>query len=226
MKIVRILAETDRGDALWEQAYVRFETAEQETRKFLRRLQQLGATAWPRDAQVVELFCGQGNGLKALEALGFQRLEGVDLSERLLRRYNGPATLYVCDCRRLPFADGSRDIVIVQGGLHHLREVPDDLEDVLREIRRVLRPQGHLVVVEPWLTPFLRVVHSVCRNRLARRLSRRIGALAVMIEREGRTYEGWLSHPAEIHDRLEAQFRPDRLRIRWGKLMFVGRPTT
>ena len=80
----------DGGDA-WEQAYLRFQSPEQEVRKFVRRLRKLGATDWPRDAAVVELFCGRGNGLRALERLGFSNLTGVDLSPSLANRYEGPA---------------------------------------------------------------------------------------------------------------------------------------
>jgi hypothetical protein len=64
----------------WETAYSRFESPEQEIQKFTRRLNKLGAANWPRDADIVELFCGRGNGLHALSQLGFTRLEGVDLS--------------------------------------------------------------------------------------------------------------------------------------------------
>jgi hypothetical protein len=49
----------------WEAAYLRFETPEQEIRKFEKRLLRLGAGAWPRDLRIVELFCGRGNGLRA-----------------------------------------------------------------------------------------------------------------------------------------------------------------
>src|SRR5256885_9486685 len=55
----------------WEAAYLRFETPEQEIRKFISRLQRLGAQRWPREAQIVELFCGRGNGLKAFVLLRF-----------------------------------------------------------------------------------------------------------------------------------------------------------
>src|SRR5580700_4855758 len=75
----------------WEAAYLRFETPEQEIQKFVSRLRKLGADQWPRDAEIVELFCGRGNGLNALERLGFTRLEGVDLSPRLIAEYRGLA---------------------------------------------------------------------------------------------------------------------------------------
>src|ERR1700682_1296484 len=64
----------------WEAAYLRFESPEEEIRKFIRRLTRLGAPQWPRDAEIVELFCWRGNGLLALQQLGFTRPEGVDLS--------------------------------------------------------------------------------------------------------------------------------------------------
>src|SRR3954453_13886756 len=78
-------------DNIWEENYARFETPEQEIRKFIRRFRKLRASSWPADARILDLFCGEGKGLKALERLGFTRLEGVDLSKRLLDQYAGPA---------------------------------------------------------------------------------------------------------------------------------------
>src|ERR1700683_3739198 len=87
---------------VWESAYVRFETSEQEIRKFLRRLKRLGVTRLRRDTEIVELFCGRGNGLHALSRLGFSNLEGVDLSARLFRLYTRPASCVVCGRRQRP----------------------------------------------------------------------------------------------------------------------------
>jgi len=207
----------------WEQAYLRFETPEEERQKFLRRLHALGAPRWPRDAEVVELFCGRGNGLEALARLGFTHLEGVDLSASLLSQYQGQARCYVADCRSLPFPDASRDVLVVQGGLHHLEKLPDDLGRTLDEARRVLRPGGRFVVVEPWLTPFLSFVHAMCEVRLARRLWPRLDALATMNQIEAPTYLAWLARPAEILALLRERFVPELCRETWGKLHFVGR---
>lgn len=207
----------------WEEAYARFETPEQEIAKFMGRLLSFGAASWDKNLRVVELFCGRGNGLHALSRLGFQNLEGVDLSETLLAKYNGTAKCFVCDCRHLPFENKSRDIVIVQGGLHHLPQLPEDLETTLSEIRRILRPGGFAVIIEPWLTPFLRFVHAVCALSLARRLSVKIGALAIMIENERETYEQWLDAPHAIRALLEKTFDQTKVKIRWGKITCVGR---
>lgn len=208
----------------WEEAYERFETPEQEVVKFKQRLRTMGAPAWPRDSAIVELFCGRGGGLLALEQLGFTKLEGVDLSAALLERYRGTAQCYVCDCRELPFDDASRDIVIIQGGLHHLPNLTPDLGRTTDEIYRVLRPSGRLVVVEPWDTPFLRFVHFMCGRSIARRLFPKLDALATMIDHERRTYTTWLAQPDMVLAELHRRFAPQRVRIGWGKLMFVGQP--
>jgi SAM-dependent methyltransferase len=210
-------------DDPWEAAYLRFESAEEEIHKFRKRLEQLGAAGWPRDARIVELFCGRGNGLHALEQLGFTRVEGLDLSATLLAQYQGPARCYVGDCRHLPFDDESKDVVIIQGGLHHLPDLPGDLEQTLAEIRRVLVATGVVVIVEPWMTPFLAVVHAACRNRLARRLSPKVDALAIMIEHERATYEAWLGQPSTILAALNQHFEPVQSARSWGKLRYVGR---
>jgi len=208
----------------WEAAYLRFESPEQEIQKFIKRLTRLGASQWQREAEIVELFCGRGNGLIALERLGFTRLAGVDLSPRLVARYRGPAKCIVGDCRRLPFADRSKDVLIIQGGLHHLPALPDDLNQTFSEMRRVLRKDGRAVIVEPWLTPFLKFVHALSENSMARRISNRIDALAVMIQFERRTYEQWLTQPDLIRKLARAHFVSVHESFAWGKWNFVGTP--
>jgi len=208
----------------WEAAYLRFETPEEEIAKFTGRLQRLGADRWPREWRVVELFCGRGNGLHALVGLGFRNLEGVDLSPRLIAQYTGEAKCYVGDCRELPFEKGSKDAAIVQGGLHHLPALPNDLERVFAELRRVVQPQGRVVFVEPWLTPFLRMVHALSGTSLARRVSAKVDALAIMIENERQTYENWLSRPREISALAHRYFQAQHESIAWGKWNFVGQP--
>ncbi|MGI8496349.1 MAG: class I SAM-dependent methyltransferase [Gemmatimonadaceae bacterium] len=207
----------------WEAAYARFETPEEEVRKFERRLRALGADGWQKSDRAVELFCGRGSGLHALHRLGFMRIAGVDLSPALLERYRGEDPLIAADCRQLPLASESCDLAIVQGGLHHLPELPADLERSLAEVHRVLRPGARLVVVEPWLTPFLRIVHAVATRRVVRRLWGKIDALATMIENERETYERWLAAPAMVDRAVERWFDVDQRSARWGKLMLVGR---
>jgi len=208
----------------WEEAYLRFETPEQEIQKFLGRLRKLGAADWPRDSRILEIFSGRGNALRALERLGFAKLQCADLSPRLLAEYRGAANRVACDCRRLPFADHCQDIVIVQGGLHHLPELPGDLEETLAEVQRVLAKAGRIVIVEPWRTGFLNLAHFISENALMRRAWGKLDALAVMTHYERTTYEQWLSQPKAIQEVARAHFKPIREFVAWGKWNFVGAP--
>jgi SAM-dependent methyltransferase len=207
---------------IWEAAYLRFETPEEEVRKFLRRLERLGAAEWSRDWVILDLFCGRGSGAEALRRLGFTRVYGIDLSERLLRNHRQPNSTIVGDCTDLPVRSELADVAIVQGGLHHLLALPHDLARALQEIHRSLRPGALLVVVEPWRTPFLNVVHFLCGVRLVRRLSPKLDALATMIEHERSTYEQWLRSSASITELLAERFAVRHRHRRLGKLYFVG----
>jgi SAM-dependent methyltransferase len=210
----------------WEAAYVRFEKPHEEIAKSIRRirrLRRLGADQWPRSAKILELFCGRGNGLLALGRLGFTHVHGVDLSPRLVGMRREDARCVVGDCRALPVQAESHDVVIVQGGLHHLPLFPDDLEQVVDDVRRVLKPGGLFVVVEPWRTPFLDFVHRVGCSALGRRVWGKMDALATMIEHEGETYQRWLREPELISALLCQRFDPSVYQTRWGKLFFVGR---
>ena len=212
------------GPDAWEAAYLRFETPEQEVAKFRARLQRLGAGGWPREWLILDLFCGRGSGSEALRRMGFERIYGVDMSERLLQEHRDRRSTAVGDCARLPIATGIADVAIVQGGLHHLPRIPDDLARTLEEVRRALRPGGLFVMVEPWRTPFLDAVHLLSRSRIMRRFWGKMDALATMIEHERVTYEQWLSAPEAILTSIARSFRVVRREERWGKLYLVGLP--
>ncbi len=220
---LRSLSE-DEVRVNWEAAYLRFETPEQEKEKFRARLRKLGVKDWKRDFEIVEIFCGRGNGLNALQDLGFTQLSGVDLSSELVGHYHGPAEVFVADCRELPFEDQSRDVVIVQGGLHHLNEIPKDVDQVLSEVCRVLRPNGKFAMVEPWLTPFLSAAHGACKLRLFKAVYPKLDALAAMIHYEAPTYYRWLESDDEILRLLSNRFNHLYLKKEMGKISFVGFP--
>jgi SAM-dependent methyltransferase len=100
--------------------------------------------------RLLEIGLGQGSEAEQLIRRG-ARWTGVDLTETAVRRtgtrlalrelpYDGLHQASVLD---LPFPDGSFDVVFSHGVLHH---VPD-IHRAQREIRRVLKPGGELVVM-------------------------------------------------------------------------------
>jgi SAM-dependent methyltransferase len=205
----------------WEQAYQRFEAPEEERAKFVRRLRRLGVHHWDRASRVIEVCSGRGNGLVAWRQLGFARVVGVDLSRALVERSACRDACLVGDARRLPVRSASLDVAAVQGGLHHLASM-DDVRQALVEMHRVLRPGGRVIIIEPWMTPFLRGVHLVSERRLMRRLSGRLDAFAAMTDEERPTYEAWLGRPRTILETMTALFEPLVLRQRLGQLVFLG----
>lgn len=211
-------------DPEWEAAYKRFETPEEEVNKFRRRLERFSFPDFPRDIQIAEIFCGRGGGLVALERMGFECVEGVDLSESLLQEYRGDATLHLADCLQLPLDEASYDAVIVQGGLHHLENLSVNLPKVFEGVRRILKPGGQFFVIEPWQTPFLQFVHLVVEQPVMRRIYARGDALAAMTDCERVTYEQWLGMPDDILAIFDESFETVSLERRWGKLAYVGTP--
>ena len=208
----------------WERAYQAFETPEKERRKFAKRLRTIGAHKWVRRARVLEVCSGRGTGLQAWQDLGFPNVVGVDYSPALVFGHShSTKRVIVGDARRLPLAHASVDIAIVQGGLHHLFTTKE-VDETLAEMCRVLRPGGRIIIIEPWLTPFLRLVHTVCERSIVRRLFPRVDALATMIEEERETYERWLNAPEEHLTVFHRHVVPEFIRRRWGKLIIVGSP--
>jgi ubiquinone/menaquinone biosynthesis C-methylase UbiE len=208
----------------WERAYQVFETPEQELHKFAKRLRSIGAHRWDRRARILEVCSGRGTGLRAWQDLGFTSVVGVDYSAALVfGNAHSANRVVVGDARHLPLATASVDVGVVQGGLHHLFTT-DDVDKTLAEMCRVLTPSGRIIIIEPWLTPFLRLVHFVCQRSIVRRLFPRIDALATMIEEERETYERWLHAPQEHLTVFRRHIVPQFIQRRWGKLIIVGSP--
>jgi SAM-dependent methyltransferase len=205
----------------WEAAYQRFETPEEESTKFEKRLRRLGALEMDREHRVLEMMCGRGNGIRAWQRLGFANVTGLDLSPELTATYTGEARCLVGDVRKMPLDDASMDVACVQGGLHHLESI-EDLRLALAEVRRVLVPGGRVLLVEPWDTPFLRFVHAMCRIRPVCAAWPKLDALATMIRLEGDTYRRWLGQPDAILAEIGKALDVRHTKVSWGKLELIA----
>jgi ubiquinone/menaquinone biosynthesis C-methylase UbiE len=133
-----------------------------------RKLARIRALLPRPGARVLDLGCGMGEYARALAAQGAQ-VVAVDASARSVQvaaaapagardsdgrppsrpgeeASAGGPRFAVASATRLPFADGSFDLAYAINMLHHLKR--GEQEEALREARRVLRPEGRLLVFE------------------------------------------------------------------------------
>jgi SAM-dependent methyltransferase len=96
--------------------------------------------------RLLEIGCGEGANLHHLREAGAVRF-GVDYSraKTAFARRATDAHTVTADATRLPFGDGSFDAALIRDVLHHI----GDVDGVLAEARRVLKPGGRLTLLEP-----------------------------------------------------------------------------
>jgi SAM-dependent methyltransferase len=107
------------------------------------------AREWVAGRRVLDAACGEGYG-SALLAGAAAAVTGVDISataiEHASGRYaGGNLDFLAADCLALPFADHTFDCVVSFETVEHL----EDQDGLLREFRRVLRPDGFLLLSSP-----------------------------------------------------------------------------
>lgn len=98
---------------------------------------------------VLEVGCGRGGGASYMaRRLNPQKLVAVDLNRAAIRsarsRYAAQENLQfdVADAHDLPFADNIFDVVVNIESAQHYRNI----NRFLSEVRRVLKPGGHLLI--------------------------------------------------------------------------------
>lgn len=107
------------------------------------------ASAAASGKDVLDAGCGNGYGLRILEAAGPARLIGVDLSEEAVARarseVDGSTEVVQGDVRDLTFDDDSFDVAICFEVIEHI----EGQAQALAELRRLLRPGGTLLISSP-----------------------------------------------------------------------------
>jgi len=162
----------ERPQSLWRSfcdvLHGQWLSAELGDRKFRRALK----------TDAFDELAGQGALAQDL-ASRVDRLVQIDISPRALRHARGNAPQAegaAADVRKLPFADGSFDLVFSSSTLDHLDSL-DQVADSLAELCRVLSPGGLLLItLDNLRNPVIAV-----RNRLPTRLLTRFGIVPYQV---------------------------------------------
>jgi glycosyltransferase involved in cell wall biosynthesis/SAM-dependent methyltransferase len=102
-----------------------------------------------KDRRVLDIACGEGYGSDLLATAAAQ-VVGVDIAPDALqharRRYRRPHLRFVAgSCTAIPIAARSVDVVVSFETLEHLNQH----DEMMREVRRVLTPNGLLIISSP-----------------------------------------------------------------------------
>jgi ubiquinone/menaquinone biosynthesis C-methylase UbiE len=103
---------------------------------------------------VLDVGCSTGACAGTILSMKDNRYTGIDIDPRYVRRAARrypDGTFLVMDARDLAFATASFDLILFVGALHHMDDAI--IRGCMKELRRVLRPDGVVLCAEPVFTP-------------------------------------------------------------------------
>lgn len=103
--------------------------------------------ALPQDARILDIGSSTGTNLRMLGEMGFTQFEGMDMSDEAIRwcAHKGLGKVTKGDVCAIPFPDGSFDLVLATDIIEHV----DDDAGALREITRITKPGGKVLITVP-----------------------------------------------------------------------------
>ena len=99
------------------------------------------------DAAILDLGTSTGTNLRLLKEMGFSNYKGLDMSPEAAKwcAEKNLGTVQLGDVCAIPFPDQSLDLVLATDIIEHV----DDDALALREIRRVLKTTGRVIITVP-----------------------------------------------------------------------------
>ncbi len=106
-----------------------------------------------KEDRILDLCCGQGRHSLELARRGFKNVEGLDRSHYLIQKAKSRAKkeglsvkFREGDARKLPYQSDTFDVVMLLGNsFGYFETIQDDMR-VLKEVFRVLKPQGRVLI--------------------------------------------------------------------------------
>ncbi|WP_413205293.1 methyltransferase domain-containing protein [Rhodospirillum sp. A1_3_36] len=177
-----------------------------------------------RGSRVLDFGCGKGEMVLSYLAAGARQVDGIDISATYVAEAQARCqsaglektrfTVQVMDAHALDFPDESFDWVMGRGILHHL-----DQEKAVAEIRRVLKPGGQAVFMEPLAdNPLLKVFRFLtpsARTVDERPIGKQEMAIYTRAFESESYFFGLFQAPVAMVTSLIIPSRPDNVFLRW-----------
>lgn len=155
---------------------------------------------------ILDVGCGEGTHLAAIASALQAEAHGLDLSvpaiDLAARTHPGPTWVVANADRFLPYAEGSFDLAL---SLTARMNAP--------ELRRILAPEGRLLVAVPAEDDLAELREAVLGERLLRnRVDRTVATFAQAFELESHHPVRWTAHleAEEVRDILASTYRGGR----------------
>jgi ubiquinone/menaquinone biosynthesis C-methylase UbiE len=176
------------------------------------RQRALEIAAIQNGEKILEVALGTGlNFVELMKRNPQGWVEGIDISMKMLERTRKRAskaglenyTLYLCDCRHLPFEDATFNVLMNQYMFDILPV--EDFIPILLEYKRVLKDGGRIILVnmtkgEKWVNQIYEEIYKLrppllagCRGILAQPFLEKIGFREIK-----REFVSQLGFPSEI----------------------------
>ncbi|WP_258083920.1 class I SAM-dependent methyltransferase [Thermococcus thermotolerans] len=139
---------------LYEKTRDEYDIESERGQERFRELTELLSKHLPiQEGKALDIGCNAGLSSFALEEIGF-KVTGIDIQEKaverakeLAKKRGSKAEFYVMDAKNLEFKENTFDLIALLGyPLAHFSIW--DFDKILQEVRRVLKPQGYIVIQE------------------------------------------------------------------------------
>ena len=153
-----------RGEsAAWQEAYHSGALKRRRQTTYARKLRRLGLNTPTPGTRTLDIACGSGEALSTLATTGFTQLHGLDLDAPT---NDAPEPFFrtLGDGASLPFGDDTFDQVLCLHALHHFRSL-EHIAGLLGDARRVLKPNGALLLIDHFDSFYLRAIFNLLQIR-------------------------------------------------------------
>ncbi len=132
----------------------------------LKMLRKMSSTGDIENA--LEIGCGNGNGTKLIKKyFSPNNIIAIDLDKKMIeiaqnRNKDNSVTFRVMDASKLDFPDNHFDVIFDFGIIHHI----PNWKDSIQELKRVLKPNGEIILEELSIDTFSKGIGKIWRKLL------------------------------------------------------------